>query len=346
MARRKTRIRLLYVEKSMIWFELPGFGRFFAYPLPGSDFSDLCSCDSSDFFQYVDAELFIKFSYENSYNWFCIDRPDRWITNKEWYYPIHQDAWNYCQDKHCPIETGVSGKIKIEEEYDYDTCIIENEVVSVEISVASDTIYSQKGEDLDYLMIEDGVDVCCVGYLYIAIAKIDSHRNKESVSLEIAANKFTKVKVDCFDEFEIFDTEYGIEESPDRMYLYSPFRDELMVLVSWTSNLCPYDLKNKMNENREVGIKISFESCEDIQRISWYEFIGYVGVEEYRCDPIKVGVLKIENGKFYLEGIFGTCSVSVYGDRTVQWIETMVDNLVYLNNDFCLRVECEKVNLY
>ena len=105
----------------------------------------------------------------------CIDRPDRWIRNKEWYYPIHQDAWNYCQDKHCPIETGVCGKIKIEEEYDYDTCIVENEVVSVEISVASDTIYSQKGENIDYLMIVDGVDVCCVNvneYLSQVLANI------------------------------------------------------------------------------------------------------------------------------------------------------------------------------
>lgn len=167
----------------------------------------------------------------------------------------------------------------------------------------------------------------------------------ESISLETAANKFVKVKVIDYECAEFFETEWGEDDSPARVCLSSPIGDGTVRLMSWMGSREYLDtnrLEKNINKNKEVGINISIV-FNDIRQISLDEFMEYV-YDVDSCEPLKVGVLKMENGKLYLEGIFSTCSVSLTDAQNLQWIEPMVDTLVYI--DGYLDVDFENVDLY
>lgn len=209
----KTKIRILYVEKSLIWFDLPGVGRFFAYPLYGDDFSDICNCAQWRIPAYVEAEFFmqiVRVNREDCSDYIYYDKQTDWVKNQEWYKPVEQNIDN--NTCFAPIvESYARGKIKGKMDgIDGKLCyILENELLPMTICADADTVHALK----------NGEEFFCAGYLSVVLGEIDKKHQRRLFSLESIANQHIKVKV-----LEYWECEYDeLYEHHERIQFSGPF---------------------------------------------------------------------------------------------------------------------------
>ena len=183
-------------------------------------------------------------------------------------------------------------------------------------------------------------DAVYMGFLCIAIDKIDKNQKRESFSLETVANQYVKLKVD-YDRYECDYEYFETFEFHSGEFL----KIDKIVFSRWSPDGFLYwDVENKMNQNGEVGVKMQITERYDPPKLH-VSCISPYDLHYYLKDSNKslfVGVLKTENEKYYLEAMLGTYALDTPQNPC---LETLVDKFVIVEGSNLIRMDFVKADL-